>query len=189
MTYFYLDTCKLFIFQYLNVLLKVPNFFKPLAAAEIAVFSSYRGGTLGFSIVRSVVFVHIVFTHFKNMFPELYLIAGNVDLSWVTNQFSAYNTRRQRHLRVSAYPVSEKSIIHHLTVFKYWGKIFSTIGKLLWKWNKLLASSEAPFLKLRLLNMMLLIFIIFQTHCTAFLALNLIRLWLLLKNNTMAKRT
>lgn len=69
----------------------------------------------------------------------------------------------------------KKSIIHHLIVFKYRGKIFNTIGKLLWKWNKLLASSEAPFLKLRLLNMMLLIFIIFQTHCASFLALNLIR--------------
>lgn len=108
-------------------------------------------------VIASVFFVHIVFTHLK-MFPELYLIAGNADFSWVTNQLSVYDTRQQRHLGFYAYPVSgKKSIIHHLIVFKYWSKILSTIGKLLWRGNRVLASSKATFLKSRSVNLVLLI--------------------------------
>lgn len=112
------------------------------------------------------------------MFRELYLIAGNVDFSWVTNQLSVYDQATKTLKIFCLACLWKKSIIHHLIVFKYWGKIFKTIGNSLWKWNKLLASSKAPSLKLRLLNVMLLISIIFQTHCTAFLALKLMRFWL-----------
>jgi hypothetical protein len=72
-------------------------------------------------VIASVFFVHIVFTHLKKMFQELYLITGNADFSWVTNQLSVYDTRQQRHLGFYAYPASggEKYIIHHLIVFKY----------------------------------------------------------------------